>query len=143
MKMPLGASTWCFNNIAPNEVRVVLDGGAAATLSSLPAVRAYFRELTETVLGSNIQAIELWFAEVLEDEDVVASLNRLAERGRIYSMHAPFGPLRDLASLDDEVRRRGIEGCNRAASLLNRFRGKTLVIHGSSGVVNASEKPER
>lgn len=143
MKMPLGVSTWCFNDLAPRQVRAVLDGGEQSSPEDLPYVRAYFRELVEVVHNSSIQTLELWYSDVLGDEDVAASINRLSEHGKISSMHAPFGPMRDLGSLDDDVRRRGIEGCKWAANLLNRFGGKTLVIHGGSAAKDAAQKPER
>ena len=141
--LPLGASTWCFSGLLPPELRTVADGGAAYSRERTLALRAYFTELSSTLLRSRISSVELWYSPILQEQQVVEQLERLARAGRISSMHAPFGAQMDLSSLSEDVRQAGVKACCSAAELLSRLGGRILVVHGSSQVADSGEMPER
>ena len=141
--LQLGASTWCFNGLLPPELRPILDGGAPYLPEHARVVHVYFTELVGAVLRSEIKSVELWHSQALADKQVTVQLQRLADAGRISSMHAPFGRQKDLSSLDEGIRQVGVRECSSAARLLSQLGGKTLVVHASSSVENPAEMPER
>ena len=141
--LPLGVSTWCFNGTAPDDVRMIVDAGAPLTPESLPAARAYYRELADLLLASEVQAVELWHSQAYKDREVFSEMVQLARAGLIHSYHAPFGRDLDLSALDPEIRKAGVSACLAAAEILARLGGKILVIHGSSLVENPDDMQKR
>ena len=141
--LPLGVSTWCFNGTAPDDVRRIVDAGAPLAPETLPAVRAYYRDLADLLSASEVRAVELWHSLAYQDTEVFCEMERLAEKGLIHSYHGPFGRHCDISSLDESVRRAGVTACNAAADLLAKLGGKTLVVHGSSLVENPDDMQKR
>ena len=139
----LGVSTWCFNGTASDEVRMVVDAGAPLTQESLPAVTAYYHDLVDILLTSDVKAVELWHCLAYQHPWVLAEIERLAQAGLVHSYHGPFGRHLDLSSLDADIRRAGVNACKSAADILIRLGGKTLVIHASSLVENPDEMQKR
>jgi len=139
--IPLGVSTWCFSGLVTEPVGRVLDGAIPATSEVIGQVRDYFRRLVELLLRSSVRAVEVWYSDALFDDEVASSLRRLAAEDRIHSMHGPFGPSRDLGSLDEETRRNAVIECKRSASLIAQFGGKLLVVHGGSAAHDESSLP--
>ena len=141
--LPLGASTWCFTGKLPPELNDFIDGQKPLLPEYVQPIRAYFTELADTVLDSEIKSIEVWFGSAIRDEYVIAQLKRLADTGRIFSAHTPFGEQLDLSSLDNEIRRSGVNACILTADLLSKLGGKTLVVHSSPYFDDLSERPQR
>jgi len=141
--LPLGVSTWCFNGTASDEVRMVVDAGAPLARESLPAVTAYYHDLVDVLLASEVKSVELWHSLAYQHPWVLAEVERLAQAGLIHSYHAPFGRRLDLSSLDSSVRKAGVSACNASADILARLGGKTLVIHASSLIENPDEMQKR
>ena len=141
--LPLGASTWCFTGKLPPELRAFVDGQEPLSPEYVKPIRAHFTELADAVLDSGIKSIEVWFGSAIQDEYVIAQLKRLADNGRVFSAHAPFGEKLDLSSLDDEIRHAGVSACVSVAELLSKLGGKTLVIHSSPHIDDPSQRAER
>lgn len=141
--LPLGVSTWSFNGVLPQEVAGIADGGASYLPEYADAIRRYYTDLADVILASKIKSVELWYSPVFDDAQVFDQLKRLADEGRVSSMHAPFGKHLDLSSLDEESRRAGVDACISAARILARLHGKTLVTHGSIHVEDSAQMPER
>ena len=141
MNLPLGVSTWCFNGLASDAVRPIVDGGAPLTPETLPAVCAYYRELADLLLASEVKSVELWHSFAFQDPQVFSEVERLGSL--ISSMHGPFGRHLDLSSLDPKIRKAGVSACKASADILARLGGKTLVIHASSLVENSDEMQKR
>ena len=141
--LPLGASTWCFTGKLPPELRAFVDGQEPLLLEYVQPIRAYFTELANAVLDSEIKSIEVWFGSAIRDEYVIAQLKRLADTGRIFSAHAPFGGQLDPSSLDDEIRHAGVNACASVADFLSELGGKTLVVHSSPHIDDPSQRMQR
>ena len=143
MDLPLGVSTWCFNGTASDEVRLVVDAGEPITRECLPAVTAYYHDLADVLLASEVKSVELWHSLAYQHPWVFAEVQRLADGGLVHSYHAPFGRHLDLSSLDSSVRKAGVSACKSAADILIKLGGKILVIHASSLVENPDEMQKR
>lgn len=141
MDLPLGVSTWCFNGLASDEVKPIVDGGAPLTPETLPAVCAYYRELADLLPASEVKSVELWHSLAYQDPQVFSEVERLGSL--VSSMHGPFGMHLDLSSLDPSIRNAGVSACKAAADILAKLGGKTLVIHASSLVENSDEMQKR
>ncbi|MHB0912542.1 MAG: sugar phosphate isomerase/epimerase family protein [Armatimonadota bacterium] len=141
-EIPLGVSTWTFSRLLPQDLRDIVDGKAPLGRAEEQSIHAYFVELVSALISSDIEKVELWYSEILWENQVMGQLNRLASTERVASMHAPFGPELDLSALDESARREAVDACIRAARLLANLGGKTLVVHGSWRDIG-SEMPDR
>lgn len=141
--MTPGVSTWTFNGLLPKDLAVVADGGAPLLPDQKESLRVFFADLVNSLLDSEIGAVELWNSEALRDEQIFGQLGRLAGAGKISSLHAPFGAAFDLSSVDEEVRMNGVEACIESARLLAKLGGKALVVHPSTALADPRQLAER
>jgi sugar phosphate isomerase/epimerase len=133
-KLVLGASTWTFNGLLPQELRTIVDGSGDYPREQMHAVQAYFVELATALAHSEIKAVQLWYSSVFTEGVVLEQLLRLSSAQIIHSMHAPFGSDLDLSSPTEHVRSAGVTACCHAAALVHRLGGSALVVHGSAHI---------
>lgn len=128
----LGASVWNFSGLADADIAPLADGLRPFTEEDTIPFTAYYSELIDAILSSDIELVELSYIDALYQKAVMDQVERLSAAGRIWSIHAPFAQHLDLSSNDENVRQNGIAACKKAADVLHLAKGKVLVVHASS-----------
>ncbi len=129
---PLGVSTWNFNGLANPGVISLADNGCPFNADDSEMITDYYRQIADTILGSEISAIELWYNDAVSIAPVMKQLRKLSEAGKIRSVHAPFGININPASDDKKIRKSAVEAYIRSADILNELNGAVLTVHGSA-----------
>lgn len=141
--LALGVSTWCFNALAPEAIRTLVDGGRLYAPEDSVLVSQYYKDIADAILNSEVEETELWHSDALFQKAAIDQLERLSNAGKIRSLHAPFNPSCDLSSPNEEIRYQGINACIRAADLLSDLDGKVLTVHGSAISDTSIDREER
>jgi sugar phosphate isomerase/epimerase len=102
-------------------------------------------ETAELLVGSSVQAVELWEPTFRKNDDHVHRMQSLFETAgiEVRSVHANFGGLIDISSSDLTIRSAGIQSFSVALDLTLQMGARIIIVHPSSEPIPDEERPGR